>query len=964
MNVRIGLVIALALVACRHKDDLDEDGYDVTVDCNDADGAVFPGAVEICNDVDDNCDVLVDNDATDQKTTYGDGDADGYGDPVNASTGCVAPAGFVDDNTDCDDGARDIYPGAAEADCTDPIDYNCDGSSGFADADGDGYAACKDCDDKDAQISPIGVELCDGDDNNCDGTTDEDSAANAKTWYADTDTDGFGDATSTKTACEAPTGYVDLATDCDDSKSSIAPGAAETCDKVDQNCNGVLDDGAADTKVWYADADGDGHGSKSLSLTACDQPDGYVATSTDCDDVDPTSYPSAPELCDGFDNDCNNLLPTNEADADDDTFLACKDDCDDTKAAVAPDAPEKCNAIDDDCDGQIDEGDAVDPTTFYADGDGDGFGTPTTFRACAAPVGWATLGGDCNDANDLVNPSEVEDCDGFDNNCDGKIDPVTEVLGMRAACSAAQCKDVLDRRPSAASGVYWIRGADKVPFQAYCDMTTAGGGWTLALKANGANTTFLYDAPLWTNATLLRPTSAGFDRTEAKLPTFTKIPFQQMMVALETPIGATGAPVVSHLELPVAANNLQALFSGGYVATTLTKPTWKGLVANSSMQDNCNREGVNVTSVPFNAAYARVRVGILGNNENDCGTPDSRLGLGGDVAPCGPAGTNSVGNVAGCIADNGDTNLTSFGWLFVRCTGGADTLGDGIDQNCDYTDGVDGDGDGEASLASGGPDCDDANQGATFANGRCSLPATCLDILQATPSASNGLYAISPESGRWVRTYCDMARGGWTMGFLKNTVHATPIYANAGAKFGAGFVANNGGTAGAIALARTPTSASATTETTAVAGWLDMNTFPAAQIRLNAYADGSETYVSDAINVAQLRLDFGNNGYYLYAAPAEPPRVDGDTYYWCGGDTAYTDSGIGQVNPIGPYADCKGHGSLGNGWDFSHNASTPGGNSGLTLCGGIPLSNWMYTSYGAGLLTYPVAGGAQAVFLR
>jgi len=184
-----------------------------------------------------------------------------------------------------------------------------------------------------------------------------------------------------------------------------------------------------------------------------------------------------------------------------------------------------------------------------------------------------------------------------------------------------------------------------------------------------------------------------------------------------------------------------------------------------------------------------------------------------------------------------------------------------------------------------------------------------------------------------------MDGGGWTLSFLKNSADAGTY-----ADFGAGNV-NLG------ALAALPGAASASS--TATAGWLDLNAFPYTGLRLAAYGSGSNTYVSNTILQTSLRIPFGANGYLLYGDP--------NGYYWCGGDAAYTDGGVGQVNqPAGAPADCKGHGSLGSGWDFS---STTGVNSGLTLCG-ADASNWMYTNYGAGQVYYPAVGAAYAIWAR
>ena len=107
--------------------DLDEDGFTVADgDCNDSDDTVFPGADEVCDDVDNNCDGLIDEESIDAITWYLDADVDAFGNPNVSLEACVAPSGYVSDNTDCNDFDPTVHPGAVEI-AGDGIDQDCDG---------------------------------------------------------------------------------------------------------------------------------------------------------------------------------------------------------------------------------------------------------------------------------------------------------------------------------------------------------------------------------------------------------------------------------------------------------------------------------------------------------------------------------------------------------------------------------------------------------------------------------------------------------------------------------------------------------------------------------------------------------------------------------------------------------------------------------------------------------------------
>ncbi len=458
--------------------DGDADGYDRAAcggqDCDDGDASINPGADEYCNQIDDNCNGAVDEgQPVDALDWWYDGDADGFGDPGIVETECDQPADFVGNDEDCDDDDPAVNPDAAED--RDGVDQDCDGyydegllepgdlivteimkdpsavndefgewfevfnSSALAinliggtvydldgdtftisadlwippgghallarngddgvngglfedheygswplangsdeielehfgvildtvvysdpawpdvsgqsmsldpgaydatlnddaenwcggqdgygdgdlgtpgsenpvccpDADGDGYLddACggADCDDTDADVNPAAIEMCDGVDNDCDGTVDEDDAPDAPTWYEDADGDGFGHADEAIQACDQPDGYVDNVLDCDDGDANQYPGADEVCNGEDDDCDGDVDeDDAVDAPTWYADQDGDGFGDPALPTVDCAQPADHVSNDLDCDDGDAAQYPFADEYCNGEDDD-------------------------------------------------------------------------------------------------------------------------------------------------------------------------------------------------------------------------------------------------------------------------------------------------------------------------------------------------------------------------------------------------------------------------------------------------------------------------------------------------------------------------------------------------------------------------------------------------------------------------------------------------------------------------------------
>lgn len=135
MNLRSVTVSFLLFVSCKPGGDTasadgDGDGVNAPADCDDAVASTYPGAPEICDGIDNNCDAAVDNDATvGGRTWYVDADGDTFG-GTGTVLACEQPDGYAATSDDCDDVDPDVYPGAPETDCKDPVDFNCDGSAG------------------------------------------------------------------------------------------------------------------------------------------------------------------------------------------------------------------------------------------------------------------------------------------------------------------------------------------------------------------------------------------------------------------------------------------------------------------------------------------------------------------------------------------------------------------------------------------------------------------------------------------------------------------------------------------------------------------------------------------------------------------------------------------------------------------------------------------------------------------
>jgi parallel beta-helix repeat protein len=132
-------------------------------------------------------------------------------------------------------------------------------------------------------------------------------------------------------------GAIDTA-DCAPFDPNVHPGATETCNGVDDNCDGNIDEGVKTT--FYLDNDGDSYGDSSQSVEACSAPAGYVAAGGDCNDNNAAINPGATEVCDGIDNDCDGLVDEGFANTDGDSLADCVDPDDDNDGVL--DGADQC----------------------------------------------------------------------------------------------------------------------------------------------------------------------------------------------------------------------------------------------------------------------------------------------------------------------------------------------------------------------------------------------------------------------------------------------------------------------------------------------------------------------------------------------------------------------------------------------------------------------------------------------
>ncbi len=471
---------------CADSCDFDYDGYlnqdHGGDDCDDTNPDVNPDAREVCNGVDDECDGLADDadpdvDPATLTAWYRDQDVDGFGYYLDAPEwACLGPVDTAPNSSDCDDGNPDVNSAA--------------------------------------------VEVCDGLDNDCDGLRDDQDPsvdlATATTWYPDADSDGFGDPLSPTLVCNPPVGFVENGDDCDDNDPLLTfaadwlpdldgddygagvpygvvscaapvgdwapeshgedcddfdpannPGNVEVCDEGDNDCDALVDDDDASLDLlsaitFYPDDDGDTYGNPSFDERTCLAPDGWVSNGSDCDDSDVDVSPSALEICNGIDDDCDAKKDDADPSVDLSTATDWFGDADtDGYGDPAIPGPFACsspgpnwapNALDcDDTDPDIFEG-----SLWVLDGDGDGYGVgdPSDVTGCEGPgAPWVSLtpGEDCDDTLADIHPFATEVCeDLIDQDCLGG--DLACFIGLPGPDFSAdgwhQCAGYLDTAPN------------------------------------------------------------------------------------------------------------------------------------------------------------------------------------------------------------------------------------------------------------------------------------------------------------------------------------------------------------------------------------------------------------------------------------------------------------------------------------------------------------------------------------
>jgi len=524
-----------------------------------------------------------------------------------------------------------------------------------------------------------------------------------------TDADGDGHAALGDVACSG--------TDCDDTNSAIYPGASEVCaDGIDQNCSGydlLTDfDQDGDLSLACGGADCDDFDNSRNSLIDADA-DGFVACD-DCDDGNASVNPSAPEICDGNDNDCDDL-GDDLTDADGDGATLCDGDCDDGDATSLPGAPEICgDGNDNDCDGSAENLDA----------DGD------TYIAAACG------GLDCDDTDTAVSPDALELCDGIDSDCDGNDDAFDLDVGSSSTPFTVvnQVPVVLDASTSGTtvftSEINVISAAgsalEDVEVSLSLDHTWVGD-LTLSLSSPSGTSILLSDRNGGDGDNY---TSTTFDDDAAGSITTASPPFTGSYQPEGSLSTFFGSDLIGVWTLTVV-DNFPTLDDG-------TILSWS-LAGSAIASDDSDVDGAVDGCGDCDAGDANIYPGaseVCGDGvDQDCSGADLIDDIDGDGVSAVDCGGTDCDDTNSAIFPGADFDGDGVGACDDDCDdadssvypAAVETCDDGVDQDCDGSDLLaDADGDGETGLACGGTDCDD--QDAAVGNASPDLFCDGLDL--------------------------------------------------------------------------------------------------------------------------------------------------------------------------------------------------------------------------------------------
>lgn len=216
------------------------------------------------------------------------------------------------------------------------------------------------------------------------------------------------------------------------------------------------------------------------------------------------------------------------------------------------------------------------------------------------------------------------------------------------------CTAVKQANPNASSGVYLI-DVDGVgpqpPANAYCDMTSDGGGWTLALKVDGSSAIPAYDSSFWSDSALVNQAAIGLVAdVSAKLAGYGTLPATDVRIVMQS---NAGGPIGAVTIIGAGGASLHALVSGSTREAAANQPGWPGLT-NVLLESASRTQGFNLASSP---EFAAVRIGMLADDNSDGASPTSWVGVG--ARPLAGSSVTAGGTVA-------PGQRPSFAFVFVR----------------------------------------------------------------------------------------------------------------------------------------------------------------------------------------------------------------------------------------------------------------------------------------------------------